>query len=123
MLEPISSLIKWCMENGKLFLAHPSAFITFGVIEAAILIGILRLVYGNKLKELPNLADIKDKLRASQADTFRLSEENKCLHAENEKLKMEVRALQSDKQLLTGMESGETVETMGKKISQVLSSH
>lgn len=123
MLEWLNSLIEWLLENGKLFVSHPLVFITFALIEAAILIGLLRLLYGDKLKELPNLSEIKDKLRASQEDTFRLSEENKRLHAENEMLQMEVRALQSDKDLLIGMESGQSVKSMGKKISEVLSSH
>lgn len=122
MLAGLQSFIDWLRENGKLLADHPLAFIAFGLIEAAILLAVLRLRYSGKLKELPNLSDIKDKLREAQEKNFSLSEENRRLHTENEKLKMEVRALQSDKELLTGMEPRQTVTSMGKKISDALNS-
>lgn len=123
MLEWLSSLIEWLLENGKPVIAHPLVFIAFALIEAAILLGILQRLYGDKLKELPNLADIKDKLREAQENNFRLSEENQRLRAESETLQMEIRELQSDKEILIGMESKQTVKSMGEKISEVLSSH
>lgn len=119
-MEWLSSLIAWLSENGKLFLEHPLVFIAFAVIEAAILLVILQRLYGDKLKELPNLSDIKDKLRRSQEDNLQLSTENQNLQTENETLRREIRALQSDQELLMGMESKPVVESIGAKISETL---
>lgn len=119
-MEWLSSLIDWLSENGKLFLAHPFVFVAFAIIEAAILLMILQRLYGDKLNELPNLADIKDKLRQSQEDNFRLSAEKQDLQTENRALQREIRALQSDKELLMGMESQQPAESIGAKISETL---
>lgn len=119
-MEWLSSLIDWLSENGKLIWAYPLAFAAFAVIEAAILLVILKRLYGDKLKELPNLAEIKDKLRQSQEANFRLSTENQVLQTENEKLKREICVLQSDKELLMGMEPQQAVKSIGAKISEAL---
>ena len=110
----------WLSEHWDLLAGHPFIFLDFGLIEAGIILLILSLLYKDKLKKLPNLAEIEDNLRKAQEDCVRLSKENQDLRNETEHLKNEIITLQEDKELLTGMTLPHIKETIGSKMGKAL---
>lgn len=123
-MDWIKALIEWFSENWSFFKDNFWLFVGFGVIIVGIVIAVMllfwKLLYGDKLKELPNLTQIKDELRRSQEENVQLAEENKGLKAENASLRDEIAALQTDRELLEGMKPAQTADTLGERISGAL---
>ena len=122
IMEWFLALVEFIEENGRIFKDNFPLFLVFGIIIAAIMLLFWRRRYGDRLKELPNLAKIEDDLRKSREENVRLSKENRKLRTENNDLKAEIAALQTDRELLEGIKPSQAAGTMGEQISNALNS-
>lgn len=116
------ALIELIKENGRIFKDNFPLFLMFGIIIVAIMLLFWRLRYGDRLRELPNLAKIEDDLRKSREENVRLSKENRKLRTEINDLNAEIAALQTDRELLEGIKPSQAAGTLGERISKALNS-